>query len=123
MYCRRISVCLFDLMLYLHGKQLRSCREDQLLNHTSWAGLPEAVYHYLVSILSPVMPAEEGTCFQRKNVRDARVDLGTAACESDSLPTELPHPAIESLVNKEMSTHCRRLFYRYKSFIRNKLER
>ena len=30
-----ISFCLFDLMLYVHGKQLRSCRDDQLLNHTS----------------------------------------------------------------------------------------
>ena len=25
--------CLFDLMLYVHGKQL-SCRDHQLLNHT-----------------------------------------------------------------------------------------
>ena len=26
--------CLFDLMLYIHGKQLRSCWDGQLLNHT-----------------------------------------------------------------------------------------
>ena len=26
--------CLFDLMLYIHGKQLRSCLDGQLLNHT-----------------------------------------------------------------------------------------
>ena len=25
---------LFDLMLYVHGKQLRSCQDCQLLNHT-----------------------------------------------------------------------------------------
>ena len=27
-------ICLFDLVLYIHGKQLRSCRDSQLLNHT-----------------------------------------------------------------------------------------
>ena len=27
-------VCLFDLMLDVHGKQLRSCWDSQLLNHT-----------------------------------------------------------------------------------------
>ena len=26
--------CLFDLMLYIHRKQLRSCRDSQLPNHT-----------------------------------------------------------------------------------------
>ena len=26
--------CLFDLMLYIHGKQLRSCWDGQLLHHT-----------------------------------------------------------------------------------------
>ena len=29
-----MSYPLFDLMLYVHGKQLRSCRDGQLLNHT-----------------------------------------------------------------------------------------
>ena len=28
-----LFVCLFDLMLYVHGKQLRSCWDGQLLNH------------------------------------------------------------------------------------------
>ena len=26
--------CLFDLLLYIHGKQLRSCPEGHLLSHT-----------------------------------------------------------------------------------------
>ena len=30
----RSDVCLFDLMLYVNGKQLRSCPDGQLLNHT-----------------------------------------------------------------------------------------
>ena len=29
-----ISFCLFDLVLYIHNKQLRSCWDGQLLNHT-----------------------------------------------------------------------------------------
>ena len=29
-----VSACLFDLMLYVQGKQLRSCWDGQLLNHT-----------------------------------------------------------------------------------------
>ena len=29
-----LFVCLFDLMLYIQGKQLRSCHDGQLLNHT-----------------------------------------------------------------------------------------
>ena len=28
------NVLLFDLMLYIHGKQLRLCWDGQLLNHT-----------------------------------------------------------------------------------------
>ena len=32
---RNAFVCFFfDLMLNVHGKQLRSCRDGQLLNHT-----------------------------------------------------------------------------------------
>ena len=30
--------------------------------------------------------------FPRKNVLDTRIDRGTAACEKDMLPTELPQP-------------------------------
>ena len=40
-------VCLFGLMLYVHGKQLRSCRDGQLsYPHCSWASFPEAGYQY-----------------------------------------------------------------------------
>ena len=49
----RKDVCLFDLV---NGKQVRSCRNGQLSNHTQsvpWQNLPEAVNHYLVYILSP----------------------------------------------------------------------
>ena len=47
--------CLFDLTLYIHGKQLGSCRNGRLLNCTatglaSWKQLTSI----LVSILSPV---------------------------------------------------------------------
>ena len=41
---------VFDLMLYIHGKQLRSFQDGQLLNHT----VPQAVYKYLVLILLPI---------------------------------------------------------------------
>ena len=34
---RQCLFCLFDLMLYVHGKQLRSCLDCQLLNHTGGA--------------------------------------------------------------------------------------
>ena len=44
---------LFDSLLYIHGKQLRSCLDDQLLNLISWASLLGAVYQYLVPILLP----------------------------------------------------------------------
>ena len=33
-YVEISCVCLFDLLLYVHGKQLRSCYDDQCLNHT-----------------------------------------------------------------------------------------
>ena len=42
-------------MLYAHGKQLRSCRDDQLSNpHCSRASLPQAGYQYLAHIISPL---------------------------------------------------------------------
>ena len=48
-------VCLFGLMLYVHGKQLRSCRDGQLAYpHCSWASLPEAGYKYLAHIITPL---------------------------------------------------------------------
>ena len=48
-------VCLFGLMLYVHGQQLRSCRDGQLsYPHCSWASLPEAGNQYLAHIFSPL---------------------------------------------------------------------
>ena len=48
------AVCLFGLMLYVHGQQLRSCRDGQLsYPHCSLASLPEAGNQYLVQIISP----------------------------------------------------------------------
>ena len=44
---------LFDFLLYIHSKHLRS-RQDGQLPHCSWASLPQAVYQYLVPILLPV---------------------------------------------------------------------
>ena len=42
-----VTVCLFELMLYVHGKQLRSCRDGNLsYPNCSWANLPEAGYQY-----------------------------------------------------------------------------
>ena len=50
-----VVVCLFGLMLYVHGQQLRSCRDGQLsYPHCSWANLPEAGNNYLAHILSPL---------------------------------------------------------------------
>ena len=48
-------VVVDELVLYIHGQQLRSCRDGQLsYPHSSWASLPEAGYQYLASILSPL---------------------------------------------------------------------
>ena len=33
-YSEQLMFVLFDLMLYVHGKQLRSCWDGQLLNQT-----------------------------------------------------------------------------------------
>ena len=42
-------------MFYIHGQQLRSCRDGQIsYPHCSWASLPEAGYQYLAHILSPL---------------------------------------------------------------------
>ena len=63
MYCVRITsvfvlVSLFDLMLQVRGKEHKSCRDVQLLNHTvpvrQARSLPEEVYQYLVPFHSPV---------------------------------------------------------------------
>ena len=43
-----LFVCLFDLMLYVHGKQLRSCWDGHLLNHTGGI-LPVSSAHSFAS--------------------------------------------------------------------------
>ena len=50
----RVSTSQFDSLLYVHVKQLRSCRDGQLLNHTVPGQTSHGVYHYLVPILLPV---------------------------------------------------------------------
>ena len=56
----KLLACLFDLVLYVHGTQLRSIvitARSVTLPHCSWASLPEALYqhiHDIVPILSPV---------------------------------------------------------------------
>ena len=48
-------VCLFWLVLYVHGKQLRSCRDGQLTYpQCSWVSLPEAAYQDLAHTISPL---------------------------------------------------------------------
>ena len=49
------SHVVVELVLYVHGQQLRSCRDGQLAcPHCSWASFPEADYQYLAPILSPL---------------------------------------------------------------------
>ena len=46
---------LLGLMLYVHGQQLRSCRDGQLsYPHYSWASLLEAGNQYLAHIILPL---------------------------------------------------------------------
>ena len=48
-------ILYLGLMLYVHGQQLRSCRDCQLsYQHCSWASLPEAGNQYLAHILLPL---------------------------------------------------------------------
>ena len=53
--------------------------------------LPVLSAHYFASNrqLALLESTEEGNYFLRKIVPDARIDCGTAACEADTLPTEL----------------------------------
>ena len=48
-------VVVVELVLYVHGQPLRSCRDSQLpYPHCSWASLPEARYQYVAPILSQI---------------------------------------------------------------------
>ena len=51
----QIFFCLFGLMLYVHGKQLMSCRDSQLsYPHCSWPSFQEAGYQYFEHIILPL---------------------------------------------------------------------
>ena len=45
----------------------------------------------------------KGEFFSKKDCADGKVDLGTAAYEADTLPTELPHPFEERLICYQLS--------------------
>ena len=48
------GVVVVELVLYVHGEQLKSCGDGQLsYPHCSWASLAEAGCQYLAPILSP----------------------------------------------------------------------
>ena len=101
--------CLFNLLLHVHGKQLRSCHDGQLLNHTvPWQAFL-SVYQYLVPILLPVTDnllflnlRKSEIFFPQKNYLDVMVDCGTAGCEEDTLPIELLRQATVYVKSK----HC-----------------
>ena len=63
-------VCLIDLLLYVHGKQLRPCRDGQILNHTVPVQASEK--WYVAPILLPVINNLLFSNQQRKND-----DIGT----------------------------------------------
>ena len=77
--------CLFDLMLYVHGKQLRSCWDAPLLYHT----VPgQASRRQFASIKCPFFrkyrqlalleSAEEGMCWTRVSIVGHATDQATA---------------------------------------------
>ena len=50
-----VVVVVVGLVLYVHGQQLRSCRDGQLsYPHCSWASLPEAGYQYATPSVSQI---------------------------------------------------------------------
>ena len=101
-------------MLYVHGQQLRSCRDGQLsYPHCSWASLPDAGNQYLGHILSRLTDttallesAEEENGRRnnfmakssRKDVPDARIDRGASWFPSDIATDRTIAPAKKSLI-------------------------
>ena len=87
-----VVVVVIELVLYVHGQQLRSCRDGQLsYPHCSWASLPEAGRQYLAPILTSFnekklflnqRKRKNGrrnifmTKSSRKDMSDARIDRG-----------------------------------------------
>ena len=63
-------VCLIDLLLYVHGKQLRPCQDGQILNHT--VPVQASQKWYVAPILLPVINNLLFSNQQRKND-----DIGT----------------------------------------------
>ena len=81
----------FVCFVYVHGQQLRSCRDGQLLNHTVPGQASQDNYQYYMHILSPLTD-NMLFFFPLKNVPDARVDLWTSSHEAHMIPIELPRP-------------------------------
>ena len=69
---------LFDLVLYVHSKQLRSCQEVQLLNQIVSAQT-DAVYQYIAPIFQPVtgnfLEKSEEEDWHYEIMQDVRVDI------------------------------------------------
>ena len=85
-----------SLKPYVHGKQLRSCGDGQLLNHIDpgqasqrqFTKIKCPLFRQLLTSCSSWISGE-GKNFLRKNMPDRSVDLGTAAYEADMLLTKL----------------------------------
>ena len=88
--------------------------------------LPETFYQYLVSILSPVTDSllflnqQKMDIFSTKEyVGCARISLGTAASEADTLPTELLRP-VNSIINVSFVMIFRIMWNNMKTVIQKK---
>ena len=101
-------------MLYVHGQQLRSCRDGHLsYPHCSWASLSDAGNQYLGHILSPLTDttallesAEEENGSRnnfmakssRKDGPDAKIDRSASWFPSDIATDQTIAPAKKSLI-------------------------
>ena len=77
-------------MLYLHGKQLKSCRDSQLLYNTVPGKLPRGSL--------PVIGGKM-IIFLLNTVPEVRVSLTTTASEAFMQSTELPRPVFNRFNN------------------------
>ena len=89
-----ILFLLFDVMLYVRGKQLWSCWDDQLLNLTAPGQsnrrrFISIKYTFFSKVTDNLNQRNREIIVPRKNVPDARINRGTAAFEADTLSTEL----------------------------------
>ena len=84
-------------MLYVHGLQLRSCWDGQLLNHTvpgqgsrrQFTSIKFPFFRQSTDNLLFLNQRQREIIFPRKNVPDTRIDQGAAACEANTLTTHL----------------------------------